>query len=219
MKTSMAWKDFRHSNLVATSVTVQGGDDSDGAEEDGFVGTTSKGPEDMMMEIMDKYVHAGEALAERENDVRHLSKQVKAVKADNKELEAEVARLKTSNEKLADDEGRWYSLARELENQIEVIKKGETYTLFQDKVDEAEARLEVATDANSTCRKRLFEIYGAISPDFQDKTNDGSDEDVDEHRQHATVLDQLRRLKSATKEMEDAFAAAQGTNSAAKLAR
>lgn len=28
------------------------------------------------MEIMDKYVHAGEALAERENDVRHLSKQV-----------------------------------------------------------------------------------------------------------------------------------------------
>ncbi|CAM9283974.1 unnamed protein product, partial [Ectocarpus sp. 12 AP-2014] len=219
MKTSMAWKDFRHSNLVATSVSVQGGDDSDGAEEDGFVGTTSKGPEDMMMEIMDKYVHAGEALAERENDVRHLSKQVKAVKADNKELEAEVARLTTSNEKLADDEGRWYSLARELENQMEVIKKGETYTLFQDKVDEAEARLEVATDANSTCRKRLFEIYGAISPDFQDKTNDGSDEDVDEHRQHATVLDQLRWLKSATKEMEDAFAAAQGTNSAAKLAR
>ncbi|CAM9141858.1 unnamed protein product [Ectocarpus sp. 6 AP-2014] len=219
MKTSMAWKDFRHSNLVATSVSVQGGDDSDGAEEDGFVGTTSKGPEDMMMEIMDKYVHAGEALAERENDVRHLSKQVKAVRADNKELEAEVARLTTSNEKLADDEGRWYSLARELENQMEVIKKGETYTLFQDKVDEAEARLEVATDANSTCRKRLFEIYGEISPDFQDKTNDGSDEDVDEHRQHATVLDQLRRLKSATKEMEDAFAAAQDTNSAAKLVK
>ncbi|CAM9609020.1 unnamed protein product [Ectocarpus sp. 4 AP-2014] len=219
MKTSMAWKDFRHSNLVATSVSVQGGDDSDGAEEDGFVGTTSKGPEDMMMEIMDKYVHAGEALAERENDVRHLSKQVKAVKADNKELEAEVARLTTSNEKLADDEGRWYSLARELENQMEVIKKGETYTLFQDKVDEAEARLEVATDANSTCRKRLFEIYGAISPDFQDKTNDGSDDDVDEHRQHATILDQLRQLKSATKEMEDAFAAAQDTNSAAKLTR
>lgn len=38
-------------------------------------------------------------------------------------LEAEVARLTTSNEKLADDEGRWYSLARELENQMEVIKK------------------------------------------------------------------------------------------------
>ncbi|CAM9563646.1 unnamed protein product [Ectocarpus fasciculatus] len=219
MKTSTAWKDFRHSNLVATSVSIQGGDESDGAEEDGFVGTTSKGPEDMMMEIMDKYVHAGEALAERENDVRHLSKQVKAVKADNKQLEAEVARLTTSNEKLADDEGRWYSLARELENQMEVIKKGETYTLFQDKVDEAEARLEVATDANSTSRKRLFEMYGAISADFQDKSNDGSDEDVDEHRQHATVLDQLRRLKSATREMEDAFAAAQDTNSAAKLAR
>lgn len=31
------------------------------------------------MEIMDKYVHAGEALAERENDVRHLSKQVPVV--------------------------------------------------------------------------------------------------------------------------------------------
>lgn len=48
---------------------------------------------------------------------------MKAVKADNKQLEAEVARLTTSNEKLADDEGRWYSLARELENQMEVIKK------------------------------------------------------------------------------------------------
>lgn len=30
----------------------------------------------MMMEIMDKYVQAGEALAEKENDVRNLSKQV-----------------------------------------------------------------------------------------------------------------------------------------------
>ena len=30
----------------------------------------------MMMEIMDKYVQAGEALAEKENDVRHLTKQV-----------------------------------------------------------------------------------------------------------------------------------------------
>ena len=29
-----------------------------------------------MMEIMDKYVQAGEALAEKENDVRHLTKQV-----------------------------------------------------------------------------------------------------------------------------------------------
>lgn len=32
--------------------------------------------------------------------------------------------------------------------------QGETYSLFQDKVDEAEARLEVATDANDTCKRR-----------------------------------------------------------------
>lgn len=32
--------------------------------------------QEMMMEIMDKYVQAGEALAEKENDVRHLTKQV-----------------------------------------------------------------------------------------------------------------------------------------------
>ncbi|CAM9168876.1 unnamed protein product, partial [Ectocarpus sp. 4 AP-2014] len=73
---------------------------------------------------------------------------------------------------------------------------GETYTLFQDKVDEAEARLEVATNETIACRKRLFEVYGAISAtDVQD----GSGEDVDEQRQHATALDQLRRLKSATR--------------------
>lgn len=30
----------------------------------------------MMMQIMDKYVQAGEALAEKENDVRQLAKQV-----------------------------------------------------------------------------------------------------------------------------------------------
>ena len=29
--------------------------------------------QEMMMEIMDKYVQAGEALAEKENDVRHLT--------------------------------------------------------------------------------------------------------------------------------------------------
>lgn len=32
--------------------------------------------QEMMMEIMDKYVQAGEALAEKENDVRQLAKQV-----------------------------------------------------------------------------------------------------------------------------------------------
>lgn len=32
--------------------------------------------QEMMMQIMDKYVQAGEALAEKENDVRQLTKQV-----------------------------------------------------------------------------------------------------------------------------------------------
>lgn len=32
----------------------------------------------MMVEIMDKYVQAGEALAEKENDVRQLMKQVRS---------------------------------------------------------------------------------------------------------------------------------------------
>ena len=32
---------------------------------------------DMVMEIMDKYVQAGEALAEKENDARQLMKQVR----------------------------------------------------------------------------------------------------------------------------------------------
>lgn len=44
-------------------------------------------------------------------------------KASNGDLEERVAKLVASNEKLADDEGRWYSLARELENQMDVIKK------------------------------------------------------------------------------------------------
>ena len=34
-----------------------------------------------------------------------------------------MSQLATSNEKLLDSEGRWYSLARELENQMDVIKK------------------------------------------------------------------------------------------------
>lgn len=48
---------------------------------------------------------------------------MKAAKADNKKLETEVARLTTSNDKLANDEGLWYSMAKELENKLEVIKK------------------------------------------------------------------------------------------------
>lgn len=35
-----------------------------------------------------------------------------------------------------------------------VGSQGETYTLFQDKVDEAEARLEVSTASYSVCKKR-----------------------------------------------------------------
>lgn len=35
--------------------------------------------QEMMMEIMDKYVQAGEALAEKENDLRHLNKQVRMI--------------------------------------------------------------------------------------------------------------------------------------------
>lgn len=45
---------------------------------------------------------------------------------------------------------------------------------------------------------RLFEVYGAVDPDFKDKGNDGGDEQVDEHRLHANILQQLQRLKSAT---------------------
>lgn len=49
--------------------------------------------------------------------------QVVELKANNSGLEERVAKLTQSNEKLADDEGRWYSLARELENQMDVIKE------------------------------------------------------------------------------------------------
>lgn len=48
---------------------------------------------------------------------------MKELEAVNKELEDQRAQLATANEKLADDEGRWYSLARELESQLDVIKK------------------------------------------------------------------------------------------------
>lgn len=37
---------------------------------------------------------------------------------------------------------------------VVVGSQGETYTLFQDKVDEAEARLEVSTASYSVCKKR-----------------------------------------------------------------
>lgn len=50
-------------------------------------------------------------------------KQVQEVRAVNGDLETRVSQLTTSNEKLMDSEGRWYSLARELENQMDVIKK------------------------------------------------------------------------------------------------
>lgn len=43
---------------------------------------------------------------------------------------------------------------------------------------------------------RLFELYGLVSVEIKDKNNDGSDEVVDEHRQHATIIEQLQRLKS-----------------------
>eukprot|EP00752_Nemacystus_decipiens_P009407 g8410.t1 len=224
MTTSLAWEHFRHTNAVSTSASstqmgiVEGGD-SDGAEEDGFVGSTKNGSQqEMMMQIMDKYVQAGEALAWKENEVLDLTKQVQEVREANSDLETRLSHLTTSNEKLLDSEGRWYSLARELENQMDVIKKGETYSLFQDKVDEAEARLEVATDANNTSRRRLFELYGVVNADFKDK-NDGGHEDVDEHRLHATILEQLQHLKSTTTEIEDALAASRDAHSAAELAR
>lgn len=53
----------------------------------------------------------------------NITCQVKELKAVNRELEDRSAQLSKSNEKLADDEGRWYSLARELESQLDVIKK------------------------------------------------------------------------------------------------
>lgn len=48
---------------------------------------------------------------------------VKAAKATSQQLETEVARLTTSNEKLADDEGRWHSIARELQSRMEAFRK------------------------------------------------------------------------------------------------
>lgn len=54
------------------------------------------------------------------------SQQVQEARAVNSDLETRVTQLATSNEKLLDSEGRWYSLARELENQMDVIKKVST---------------------------------------------------------------------------------------------
>lgn len=45
--------------------------------------------------------------------------------------------------------------------------QGETYSLFQDKVDEAEARLEVATDANNTCKRRYMRAHLFRTDDIQ----------------------------------------------------
>lgn len=42
-------------------------------------------------------------------------------------------------------------------------------------------------------------MYGMVSEDFNvGKNNDGSDEDVDEHRQHTAILAQLQAIKSYT---------------------
>lgn len=41
-------------------------------------------------------------------------------------------------------------------------------------------------------------MYGVVSADFKDRKHDGGNEDVDEHRLHATVLEQLQHLKSTT---------------------
>lgn len=47
-----------------------------------------------------------------------------------------------------------------------VCEQGETYSLFQDKVDEAEARLEVAADTSHTCRKRCSNTIPFSHPDY-----------------------------------------------------
>lgn len=46
---------------------------------------------------------------------------------------------------------------------------------------------------------RLHQVYGVISEDFEESNEDGSDEDVDEHRQHADIITQLQGLKASTK--------------------
>lgn len=47
----------------------------------------------------------------------------KAAKATNQQLGTGVARLTMSNEKLADDDRLWYSMARKLHSSMEAIKK------------------------------------------------------------------------------------------------
>lgn len=56
-------------------------------------------------------------------------RQVEELKAANSDLESHAVQLRKSNEKLADDEGRWYSLARELESQMDVIREVNAHVL------------------------------------------------------------------------------------------
>lgn len=53
----------------------------------------------------------------------HSPWQLDELKNRNRELEDDASRLAKSNEKLADDEGRWYALAKELEGQMDMMKK------------------------------------------------------------------------------------------------
>ena len=72
-KTSVVWQGFRHSNLISTSApmhvrtSIGYADDSDGAEEGGFVGINLNGSQEMVMEIMDKYIQAGPYIPESEH--------------------------------------------------------------------------------------------------------------------------------------------------------
>lgn len=45
---------------------------------------------------------------------------------------------------------------------------------------------------------RLYDLYGVLSDEVNDKDNDGGDEDVDEHRLHARVLAELHKLKASS---------------------
>lgn len=64
------------------------------------------------------------------NTIKLPTCQVDILKAANRGLEDQRDQLTKSNDKLADDEGRWYSLARELESQLEVIKKASLPLFF-----------------------------------------------------------------------------------------
>ncbi|CAM9244839.1 unnamed protein product [Discosporangium mesarthrocarpum] len=148
-------------------------------------------------DLVDELVQTKGHLAEKDYHLKQQLKKMEALQELKAQIEEKNASLEQAKTNLEDENGRLTSLVGELKNQMDVLKQGQEYQLFEDQRQEADARIVMLLEDNDILSNRLESTYSAVC---QGREWEG---ESDMNARHQHVISQLQKLVTSSHNVDE----------------